>query len=206
MFGGRQRDGTTFADTWFLSLSGDSPGWTRLDPLGPPPPRWGGAAGYDPVRHRLVVFGGQAGLDAAAAAHADTWALTLGDRPEWRRLQPAGAAPSARRSPAHAVRNAGGRRDDPVDLIVAAGFNAQSGIHHNDVWRLRLDSPDGAWERLADNDCASLTAPTCRRSAGAVYQPADDRLALVFGRDAGGFFRDTFTFSFADLTWRRLSG
>jgi hypothetical protein len=130
----------------------------------------------------------------------------LGERPEWRQLHPVGAAPSARRGPAYAVRTTGGGPADPVDLIVATGFDSLTGTHHNDVWRLRLDSPDGAWERLAGTDCASVTSPACRRSASAAYQPADDRLILVFGRDASGFFPDTFAFSFADLTWRRLSG
>ena len=71
IFGGRWEDyqatGTPWnnlADTWALSL-GPSPAdgyWYTLGPGIPPDPRMGHAAIYDPVRDRMVVWGGMAYL------------------------------------------------------------------------------------------------------------------------------------------------
>jgi len=48
-------------DVWALSL-GDAPGWTMLSSASPPPsPRKGHAAVYDPIRDRMIVFGGDLG-------------------------------------------------------------------------------------------------------------------------------------------------
>ena len=56
VFGGY--DGTLRNDVWALSLSG-SPAWSALAPAGSPPSaRYGHTAIYDPVRDRMVVFGG----------------------------------------------------------------------------------------------------------------------------------------------------
>ena len=48
---------------------------------------------YDPVRHRLVVFGG---VDAYGNRTADTWVLSLGAVPAWSRLATSGGPPAAR--------------------------------------------------------------------------------------------------------------
>ncbi len=69
VFGGY--DGTSRNDVWALSLAG-SPAWTVLAPAGSPPDaRKAHTAIYDPVRDRMVVFGGVGGgvLD-------DVWALS----------------------------------------------------------------------------------------------------------------------------------
>src|SRR2546426_990241 len=60
LFGG-SGDRDTLNEVWELSLSG-SPAWTALAPSGPSPtPRSGHTAVYDPVRDRMLVFGGAAG-------------------------------------------------------------------------------------------------------------------------------------------------
>jgi hypothetical protein len=48
-------------------------------------------------------------------------------------------------------------------------------------------------------------APACRRSASAVYDRRHDRLVMVFGRDAQGFYADAWAFSLRDLRWRALA-
>ena len=199
LFGGRRTDGTSFADTWALSLAG-TPRWSRLDVAGDAPaPRWGGAAAYDPAGRRMIVAGGQTGADGAATSHDDVWALSLDGAPAWRRLAPAGAGPAPRRSAAYAVRTVHGR----VELLVAGGLQAGTGTHYNDVWSLALDTPDGAWRELAPADCAA--APACRRSAGAVYDPRHDRLVMVFGRDAERFYDDAWAFDPEVARWRPLT-
>ena len=57
----------------------------------PPSARDGHTAIYDPVRDRMVVFGGDDG-----ALRNDVWALTLSGSPAWSALAPVGTPPSAR--------------------------------------------------------------------------------------------------------------
>ena len=81
--------GTRVNDVWALSLSG-TPTWTRLAPAGTPPsPRTGHTAIYDPVRRRMVVFGGHTEIYLN-----ETWVLSLDDNPAWAQLQPEGIAPA----------------------------------------------------------------------------------------------------------------
>ena len=200
LFGGRRTDRTSFGDVWALSLAG-APRWTRLDVAGEAPaPRWGGAAGYDPVGRRMLLAGGQTGSDAGAVGHADAWALSLDGTPAWHRLAPARTGPAPRRSAAYAVRTAG----DTVELLLSGGLQAATGAHYNDVWSLALDGPDGTWRELSPSDCSAAAVPACRRSAGAVYDPRGDRLVLVFGRDAERFYGDAWAFDVGAARWRPL--
>ena len=198
VFGGRRSDGTSLGDVWQLSLSG-APRWTPLAVAGEaPPPRWGAAAGLDPIGRRMIVAGGQSGPDAAATPYADAWALSLDGAPAWERLTPAGAGPEARRSAAYAMRVRGG----VAELLVTGGFDPVGRVHFNDVWSLALTAGGATWTQRAASDCAAAALPTCRRSASAVVDPRRDRLVLAFGRDGARFFGDTWTFGLADGRWR----
>jgi hypothetical protein len=65
---------TRLDDVWELPLDG-SPAWNALAPTGTAPaPRSDHAAVYDPVRDRLLVYGGFSGL----SVYGDLWALTFG--------------------------------------------------------------------------------------------------------------------------------
>jgi hypothetical protein len=73
VFGGTAA-GSSFNDVWALSFAG-SPGWTQLTPAGTPPSmRYGPTAIYDPVRDRMVVFGGQVGTNQYSN---EVWALNF---------------------------------------------------------------------------------------------------------------------------------
>lgn len=202
VFGGRS--GTqSVNDTWSIDVDGAQPLWTKLTPTSPLPlPRWGGAAGFDPVQRRFVVFGGQNGVDAAAQNFNDVWALSI-DSSTWTQLDPEGVAPAPRRSAAYAMRTSPftGRS---ATFLVTGGLEPASGTHHNDVWALRLDGSRPRWVQLASDTCGS-SGPACRRSASAVFDPACDRLVVMFGRDASKFFDDTWSFDLRSKSWEMES-
>lgn len=88
VFGGY--DGTYANDLWSLALEG-TPAWTRLLPAGAPPSgRMFSAAIYDPLRDRMIVFGGHPDF------LNDTWSLSLSGAPAWTPLAPSGTPPSPR--------------------------------------------------------------------------------------------------------------
>jgi hypothetical protein len=82
---------TIYGDVWALSLSG-TPAWTQLSPFGSGPSLAGHSAVYDPVRDRMLVFGGG---DLPYGPFNDTWALTLTGSPAWIKLAPTGTPPPA---------------------------------------------------------------------------------------------------------------
>ena len=84
MFGGL-RDNVRLAETW---LWDDEIGqWRRVDAAASPSPRDGHAMAYDPVRQRVVLFGGQAD---GPTWLADTWEW---DGVTWIQRSPATSPP-----------------------------------------------------------------------------------------------------------------
>jgi len=81
---------TFLNEVWALSL--DDLTWVQLAPFGTPPsPREEQSAIYDPVRERLVIFGGYDNLYFYGSQ--DLWELTLRGQPQWRQLTPDGPTP-----------------------------------------------------------------------------------------------------------------
>jgi hypothetical protein len=160
MFGGSSRAGF-LNDVWALSLAG-TPAWTQLTPSGTPPSaRRYHRAIYDPVRDRMVMFGGSSGSDLN-----DVWALSLAGTPSWTQLTPSGTPPSAR-SYHSAIY-------DPVrDRMVV--FGGSSSTFFNDVWALLLAGTP-TWTQLTP----SGTPPSARGGHSAIYDPIRDRM-VVFG-------------------------
>lgn len=77
-----------YNDTWTLSLSG-TPTWTEMNPAGTlPSERLWHSAVFDPVRDRMIVFGG---LDETSVRN-DTWSLAWGSPPTGVRDPGAGTA------------------------------------------------------------------------------------------------------------------
>jgi hypothetical protein len=112
-------------EVWTLSLAG-TPSWMKLTPTGTPPSgREEHTAIYDPVRDRMVVFGGR----ATPGYHSEVWALSLAGTPAWTDLTPLGLAPSARVGHSAIY--------DPVrDRMVV--FGGDDGRRRSDVWALSL--------------------------------------------------------------------
>jgi hypothetical protein len=132
--------------------------WERLLPPDPntAPARLGHTAIFDPVRNRMIVYGGD-------QASPDLWEMTLGADVHWEPLTVTGPSP-----PAHSRHTA---IYDPIrDRMIVFGGDGTS-----DVWALSLAEPM-AWTRL---DATGAT-PMPRTGHTAIYDSAHDRM-IVFG-------------------------
>jgi hypothetical protein len=188
VFGGY--DGSYRNDVWVLTLAGP-PAWTELTPAGTPPrARSGHSAVYDPVRDRMVVFGGFSGSSYCN----DTWTLALGGTPTWTMLAPTDTLPSARDGHSTIY--------DPVrDRMVV--FGGYDGSYRNDVWVLTLAGTP-AWTALMPTG----TVPSIRAGHSAIYDPVRDRLVVFGGHDSSytSFKNDVWALSIAGApTWTLLT-
>lgn len=170
LFGGRVGDGV-YHETWSMALR-DEP---HIDEVATgttlPGPRCDAATVYDPVRDRLLVFGGGQGHGYSSwPVYDDVWALGLGGAPrEWTQLAPSGTPPP--RLLHHTA-----LYDAPRDrVLIYAGDDAGS------VWACSLTDPP-AWTQLVP---ASGDIPPARSEWISVLDIAGDRL-LVYGGGGGG--------------------
>lgn len=124
-------------EVWALSLA-EPMAWSLLSPAGDPPAaRHQSSAIYDPIRHRVVVYGGCCfeNEDDYTTAFGDTWELALDGPLQWRRMTSPGA-PQGRRS-ANLI------YDPPRDrAILSGGLDGDEGFpRHDDVWALTWGNP-----------------------------------------------------------------
>lgn len=170
--------GRTMNRIFALPLDG-SRDWKELvhegvGPLG----RYDASLMYDPIRDRVLMFGGvNFGGNRAAdsgTARDDLWALSLDDTLRWTQLQPQGS-PGTRDS--HTA-----WYDARRDRMVVFGGQTQFGVSlgntrqpRYDTWALSLADDSLTWVRLSE------TAPT---STGAVLDPVRDRLVCWPGDSA----------------------
>lgn len=190
VFGGVRFDSPTFLnDVWVLSLSG-APQWTPLTPSGTPPTsRREHTAIYDPVRDRMIVFGGFA--SSTPNYRNDVWALSLGGSPGWTQLAPSGTPPAGRRNHAAVY--------DPVgDRMIV--FGGSDGTDRNDVWALSLAGTP-TWTQLSP----SGTPPTPRSAHSAIYDAAQPRV-IVFGGNDGTYRADVWALTLSPApAWTQLT-
>jgi uncharacterized repeat protein (TIGR02543 family) len=148
-------------DVWALSLTG-TPTWSLLTTSGTPPAgRFLFSAIYDPVRDRVLRFGGY-------PINSELWELSLSGTPTWTLLSPAGTPPTGRYGHAAIY--------DPVrDRMLIQGGNNNSGTIYSDTWALSL-SGTPTWSQLSPfGDAPAVYA------ASAAYDPIRDRMLLVSG-------------------------
>jgi hypothetical protein len=171
VFGGYSGSGY-LNDVWVMSLAG-TPVWWDLTPSGTPPStRYGHSAIYDPVRDRMVVFGGCYYSTGSPYYLNNVWALSLAETPTWTQLTPSGTPPSGRL--AHSAIY------DPVrDRMVVFGGYSGSSSYLNDAWALSLAGTP-AWTALYPTG----TPPSPRSGHSAIYDPVRDRM-VVFGGNLG---------------------
>jgi len=162
-------------DVWELKLR-ELPQWTKLTTSGvPPAPRRNGTAVFDPLRNRMVIYGGA--IPSPGVFLADTWSLDFNvDPPAWSELLPAGTVPPGRD-------------------IMAAAYDA---IHD----RMIVYGGWGGTDYLADTQFldwggssaeAQMEAAASATSSAAHLEwdvhGATGTCAAVYRRDAGGPWR-----------------
>ncbi|MFI5371476.1 MAG: kelch repeat-containing protein [Candidatus Eisenbacteria bacterium] len=178
-------------DTWSLDLSGD-PTWSTI-PTGSQRPdgSYGMGCIYDPIRDRMLVFGGSLG-DAYFGAQNNLWELTLGDSTVWHQLSVADSGSDSLPKPRRTMTAV----YDPMRdrMVIFSGFDALTDYTSSflsDTWALSL-SGDLQWQQLAP----AGTTPIGRDATAAIYDPTGDRLVLY-----GGWSGDTMLGDTEYLTW-----
>jgi galactose oxidase-like protein len=120
--------------TWRLPLSGKGP-FVQVATAGTKPAaRYGHAAIYDPIRQRMVVFGGNDGSQLMAN---DVWALSIDATPTWSQLLSSTDGHPTGRQNSHAVY-------DPVrDRMVILGGVQWDGTIRSELIALTLGPTPG---------------------------------------------------------------
>jgi len=169
MFGGAVGpNGSTSIDELWQRTESDGT-WSPLAAGGtPPPPLMDAAAVYDPVRRRMVVFGGRTGWQSGY--QNATWALSLDGVPTWTALAPTGTPPNPRFG---AVLTYDSLRDRV--LLFGGNGNPSRPDGNNDVWSLTLDASP-AWTRFYPE----VLGTAAHFDGTAFYDPHRDRL-IVWG-------------------------
>lgn len=145
-------------------------------PAASPPGREQHAMAYDPVRDRVVLFGGTASADAEGAGaipieYGDTWEW---DGARWRDVTPATGSPPARHAHQMAYDAISGH------VLLFGGLNNVSNMLA-DTWE---------WDGTAWTELTVTTPPPARASAG--IATAANGSVVLFGGDSGsGVLNDT---------------
>jgi hypothetical protein len=166
VFGGVDDDGF-YNDLWSLSLS-DPSHWTQLRPTGPKPsPRAGHTVIYDPLGHRMILFGG---FDPKAPGDRrnDVWTLSLAGRPAWRRVHTSGTPPAPCSSHSAVYDSTRAR------MLVFGGASWQE--FGAEVWALSLTGVP-TWTQIVPENAA----PPAREEHASIYDSARDRLIIFWG-------------------------
>ncbi len=157
-------NGSQSNELWSLSLS-NPPTWTQLAPGGPlPDPRAQHSAIYDPIRRRMIVFGGR----TTSAFVSEVWSLSLDGPLQWTPLSPTGAVPA--RAGHLAIYDPGS------DAMLVYGGNSGN----SDVWSLPLATAS-QWNLLA----TSGTPPAAQGGMAGIYDPVMGRWVMLGGGSAG---------------------
>lgn len=153
-------------DNWVLTLNGQ-PMWRQLaqDSPGPPWTVTCSSAIYDPVRDRVLLFGG-GGSD-------QVWELVL-EKERWSRLSTLGPSPGPRQCHSAIY--------DPIRdrMLVYGGYAGQT--ESDEVWSLDLSGPP-TWTRIT----VSGNAPPMRVRHEALYDGMRDRMLVLAGSPGGTF-------------------
>lgn len=193
-FGGLDARGRKTALVYARSLSTMEP-WTQLIVDGPgPSPRMNHSAIYDPLRDRMVVYGG---WPEDAVGSREVWALELSGVPRWTNLTPTSLGPGYRIGAQMAYDPEGDR------LVVVGGHPSDNVAFPSEVWTLDLSnpaewinaSPPGPW-------------PPPREDGAMIYDQPRRRMVLFGGCPAlygMGAQSDVWELLLGDtLTWREI--
>jgi hypothetical protein len=192
VFGGADASGAR-ADVWELALA--SGRWSQWTVAGTPPSARGGQSTiYDPVRNRMVIFGGDDGVIYSG----EIWALSLGGSPSWTHLIP--VSPPGSESPTGLptpMPRSGHSAiyDSRRDRMVIYGGTSLIGNPLSDAWS--FDFSTSHWTQLSPG-----IGPGQRSRHAAVYDDRGDRMLLFAGQ---GSPSDLWELPFATGTWNQLT-
>lgn len=143
---------TVFARrTWALDLA-TTPTWREIVTSGELPGlRRDHAAVYDKLRSRMLIFGG---VDRFLVGRNDSWTLSLGATPTWRRLDLDGEPPPPCRAPSAIL-------DRVTDRLIVFGGMAdvpETGTWAQ-TWRIAVGSEDAKADPVAAESSDETVAP-----------------------------------------------
>jgi hypothetical protein len=179
VFGGMGATGGLRSDTWVLRFD-PAPVWEVLN-VNAPEARSGHVAIHDPVRQRMLVFGG---VDVAGAPRQDLWELSLGGDPAWpawSEVEWLGVPPPGRAYHTSAYDAMRAR------AYIFGGYDGMS-PYRNDLWELDLASKP-TW-RLA-SVTGALPAP--RGYTSCIFDSGGDVLRVFGG--GGTRLGDSWTYA-----------
>jgi hypothetical protein len=163
--------------------------WTNLTPPqgAMPQARRNGVAIYDPVAHRVIIFGG-AGQDGLLN---DTWAFSLNTL-SWTQLNTLGDKPDPRLGHDAVY--------DPVGQQMVVWAGQQGSRFFNDTWTLNLQTLE--WRNVSP----SSGRPKARYGSASVYDPLERSLVQFAGfTEEGRRFQDTQSFGIASQSWINIT-
>lgn len=165
LFGGQDFTGPQ-NDLWTFSLADRT--WNQLNPTGSKPAaRFGHTLVYDSVRHRLILFGGQAG-----GFFSDTWAYDIATN-AWRQLASDSAGPSRRYGHSAIYDTARDR------VVISHGFT-NSG-RFDDTWAFELAT--NTWRNISPPSGAPRPLRRCLHHAAL---NAEGNEMLLYGGCSSG--------------------
>ncbi len=190
MFGGKT-SATDYNDLWTLDLATHT--WSPLVANGTPPAPFATHGIYDPIRDRMVTFGG---YRMGVGETNEVWELTLSGTPTWNPITPAGTPPSARYNLAVIYDPFGDR------LLAFGGIREATNTTFNETWALSLAGTP-TWSLLTP----SGSPPSARQAAHAVYDPLRMRMIMFGGFSVGhSFLNDMYALSLSGAgSWSALT-
>jgi hypothetical protein len=156
----------------------------------PPPALWVHSTIYDPLRDRLVVFGGR----SYAGGSNEVWTFALSGIPRWQKLTPSGTPPSARAFHSAIF-------DTLRDRMIVFGGADDANVAKNEVWSLSF-AGNPTWTKLTPGG----TAPLARQWHAVAYDRARDRMLVSGGLVAGAAASEVWALALAGATtWTKLN-
>ena len=189
LFGGKTTGavGTDLGDVWVFDLASNT--WSPLFTSGSPPAPFATHGIYDPIRDRMVTFGG---FRAGSGPTNEVWELTFSGTPTWNPITPAGTPPTPRH-------NLSVIYDPFGDRLIAFG-GLSGGVRINEVWALSL-SGTPTWTMLTP----AGTPPAAREAHMSVYDPLRMRMIMFAGFTNSGFQNDTWALDLSGSgSWTQL--
>ncbi|NKB72681.1 MAG: T9SS type A sorting domain-containing protein [Candidatus Latescibacteria bacterium] len=179
--------------TVFLCTTTPAQTWRELTPSDGPIPRarFNASATYDPVAHRMVVFGGR----TSNADQNDVWAFDLNEN-SWTEITPDNDGPTPiPRATHNAVYD-----PDNYQMLIWSGQKLDGGRQFlNDVWA--FDLATHTWTPFAPEG----PVPLNRYGTAAIFDPLAQTLVTFAGFTDDGRFDDTWTFNPNANAWTDIT-